>query len=255
LRSRVFAVAVGSAAFWTVYSTLASSVPSGTPARARADARFVASVPGWRFERFCLGLVPSHSAVAALLGGWYLWAHLLGTALAVLALFAAASSREYTSRCLALLGLSSVALVVFLAFPVAPPAVFFRSAEWMPMAGQARELPYAAMPSLHVAWADWAGLSLSTLVSRRWLRSVLRFGYPLVTLLVVLLTGNHWLLDCVAGVALSALAESTRRRVVSRCLVPRSCSRRRSLSASPSRCSSVSSEIRSVSELLGEVKK
>lgn len=63
----------------------------------------------------------------------------------------------------------------------------------------------AAMPSMHVGWALWSALALSLVVRRRWLRSAVLL-YPAVTAVVVVATGNHWLLDVVAGASLAALA-------------------------------------------------
>ena len=63
---------------------------------------------------------------------------------------------------------------------------------------------YAAMPSLHVAWAVLFALTLLA-VSRscwRWLVVV----YPVITTYVVVITGNHYWLDGIVGVALLGLA-------------------------------------------------
>jgi membrane-associated phospholipid phosphatase len=62
---------------------------------------------------------------------------------------------------------------------------------------------YAAMPSLHVAWAVWVALALVAVSPGVRLRG-LAWAYPVVTTLVVLGTGNHFLLDAVAGLALVA---------------------------------------------------
>jgi hypothetical protein len=59
---------------------------------------------------------------------------------------------------------------------------------------------FAAMPSLHVGWALWSGVLLALYASRRWVR-VVGALYPVVTSLVVMATGNHYLLDVVAGAA------------------------------------------------------
>jgi hypothetical protein len=58
---------------------------------------------------------------------------------------------------------------------------------------------YAAMPSLHLAWALWCTLALWPHLRRRWTR-LLAVAYPLVTLLAIVVTANHYLLDAVAGV-------------------------------------------------------
>lgn len=57
---------------------------------------------------------------------------------------------------------------------------------------------FAAMPSLHVGWAIWCGVLL-VLYTRRWWLRALGVLYPLGTTFVVLATGNHYLVDTVAG--------------------------------------------------------
>ncbi|WP_329530939.1 phosphatase PAP2 family protein [Streptomyces sp. NBC_01450] len=58
---------------------------------------------------------------------------------------------------------------------------------------------YAAMPSLHVGWALWCGLLLFRF-GRHWSVRTLGAIYPVVTVLVVLGTANHYLMDVAAGV-------------------------------------------------------
>jgi hypothetical protein len=58
---------------------------------------------------------------------------------------------------------------------------------------------YAAMPSLHVGWALWCGLILLRF-GRHWPVRALGAIYPVVTVLVVLGTANHYLMDAAAGV-------------------------------------------------------
>ena len=79
--------------------------------------------------------------------------------------------------------------------------------------------PVAAMPSLHVGWAVWAVLALWPLLRRRATR-ILAAAYPAFMTFSVIVTGNHWLLDAVAGAALAGLtylaattSGATRRRV------------------------------------------
>jgi PAP2 superfamily len=57
---------------------------------------------------------------------------------------------------------------------------------------------FAAMPSLHVGWAIWCGVLIALYAQRRWVK-VLGVAYPLTTALVVMATGNHYLLDAIAG--------------------------------------------------------
>ena len=48
---------------------------------------------------------------------------------------------------------------------------------------------YAAMPSLHVAWAAWCALAIWPLLRHRWSRGLF-FAYPFVTLFAVVVTGQ-----------------------------------------------------------------
>lgn len=57
---------------------------------------------------------------------------------------------------------------------------------------------YAAMPSLHTGWSLWCAIAVADVVRRRWLK-ILVFCYPAATVLVILGTANHYLLDAVGG--------------------------------------------------------
>ncbi len=75
---------------------------------------------------------------------------------------------------------------------------------------------FAAMPSLHVGWAIWCGVLIAMYARRRWVKA-LGIAYPIATTVVVMATGNHYLLDAVAGaltMGVGALlsAAFTRRR-------------------------------------------
>jgi hypothetical protein len=64
---------------------------------------------------------------------------------------------------------------------------------------------YAAMPSLHIAWAAWCAVVVWTVFKSRVARA-LAVLYPFVTAFVVLATGNHFLLDILAGAAVAGTA-------------------------------------------------
>jgi len=71
---------------------------------------------------------------------------------------------------------------------------------------------YAAMPSLHVAWALWCSCALVPRLRPRWAK-VLAALYPLVTVLAVVVTANHYLLDAVAGAATLGAGYLVGRRI------------------------------------------
>jgi len=103
----------------------------------------------------------------------------------------------------ALLGLS-----IYVLLPVAPPRFMPGFVDTMALYGfnvdgsAAGPLynPYAAMPSLHVGWSLLAGIAMIAAARSWWLKAA---GIALPTLMTfaVIMTGNHYLLDIVAGAA------------------------------------------------------
>ncbi len=111
--------------------------------------------------------------------------------------------------------LNVVSLICFAIYPVAPPrmvadlgfidtVVLDRTwGSWgSPLASHVNQL--AAMPSLHIGWALWVSLILASIASG-WLTQAVSGLHVLVTLLVIMATANHYLIDA-AGGALLALA-------------------------------------------------
>src|SRR5437588_2386356 len=65
--------------------------------------------------------------------------------------------------------------------------------------------PYAAMPSLHAADALIVGIMLFTLCRTRWAKAVWAV-WPAWVWFAVMATGNHFWLDCLAGICVALLA-------------------------------------------------
>ncbi len=57
---------------------------------------------------------------------------------------------------------------------------------------------YAAMPSMHIGWSTWAAIVLYPLVRRRGVK-VLVALYPVITLVCIVLTANHYWIDGLGG--------------------------------------------------------
>jgi hypothetical protein len=129
----------------------------------------------------------------------------------------------------ALLLASTLALVGFLAFPVAPPrlsgigiADTVSNGHIDLNKGLVSTLynPYAAVPSMHIGYALIVGASL-LLYARRLLVRALGALYAPFMLLVVVATGNHFFFDAAAGALVAVLAAAaaaplTRRAAPSR---------------------------------------
>ncbi len=113
----------------------------------------------------------------------------------------------------ALLIASALALVGYLVFPTAPPRLAVPGiADTISGGGvdlnhglvSALYNPFAAVPSMHVGYAAVVGASLLRHGGRPVLRA-LGGLYPALVLLVIVATGNHFLLDAVAGAAVAAV--------------------------------------------------
>ncbi|MGW1721637.1 phosphatase PAP2 family protein [Streptomyces sp. NPDC002306] len=114
-----------------------------------------------------------------------------------------------------LAALTAAALALHLAFPLAPPrmltatglldtARLYGPSVYGPPADDHLSNQFAAMPSLHFGWALMVaiGLIAATRSRLRWLWLL----HPLVTLLVIVGTANHYWLDALAAGALLGIA-------------------------------------------------
>lgn len=63
---------------------------------------------------------------------------------------------------------------------------------------------YAAMPSLHFAWALFCAFSLAPRVRISWIRYALT-AYPALTLVAIVVTANHYVLDAAGGAVIFGL--------------------------------------------------
>jgi membrane-associated phospholipid phosphatase len=155
----------------------------------------------------------AHPPVSLVAAWWYQVAHLSVT-LTVLAWCWWRRPDVYRRFRNALVLTNVTGLLVFLVFPVMPPRLLpgggyvdaaAAAGFGPPHAGPVAADQYAAMPSLHLAWATWtAAVALTLLAGRRWRGLVLL--YPAATAVAVVVTGNHYVLDVVAGVAVAVLA-------------------------------------------------
>jgi membrane-associated phospholipid phosphatase len=144
----------------------------------------------------------THFLVPAFVLGWLLFRH----------------PGQYGRARTTLAALTGAAFACFWLFPVAPPRLLparFGILDMLTVPDGSGHFEtslintagdkYASMPSLHVAWAVWCALALWPVVRPRILR-LLVVAYPLLTVLVVVATGNHYFLDAVAGALLSVVS-------------------------------------------------
>jgi len=164
-----------------------------------------------RVERFFLQF---HALMTAI-DLFYILGHVFVT-LGVLIWIMTKRNQHYARVRNLLMLTTAVALAVYYFFPTAPPRMLgnYGFVDMMQMhhlaqaggeqPGSYSYNPYAAMPSLHVAYALVVTFAL-LLSERRFLVRLLAVSYPLVMAAVVIITGNHWLLDVIAAFVLVVL--------------------------------------------------
>lgn len=142
--------------------------------------------------------------------------------------------RQYTFVRDSFLASGAIALVIYWLYPVAPPRELPELAAQFDAAAPAYILgffdtmeqylgyaydtqstrafvnPYAAMPSLHFGWDLLLGIAIIAAFRRTplaWLGVTIGVGLPLLQIVAITTTANHYLIDAVAGgiVALAGL--------------------------------------------------
>lgn len=179
----------------------------------------------------------AHPDLLRAVGGFYGGAH-FGVTAGVLVWLLARRRQAYRTWRATLAVTTALALAVFAACPVLPPRLLppgegtvdtlaTHGGLWSYNHGVLEHIsdPYAAMPSLHLAWAMWCAMALwAALPARSTPLRLALAGYPAATFLAVMITGNHYLLDGLAGIATTVVAALLVKAVAAR--PPRWLSRR-----------------------------
>jgi membrane-associated phospholipid phosphatase len=162
-----------------------------------------------------------HQPLAVFAVYWYQFAH-IGVTLAVLVWCYIAGPRLYRPVRNALVITNLTGMTVYFLLPVAPPRLLANAGFTDTVAeagfgathgGPVPADQYAAMPSLHLAWAVWTAYVAASLLRGRSVGPVRRLAYlyPVITGTVVVVTANHFVLDVVAGVAVGVGAIAAAR--------------------------------------------
>ncbi|MFJ9561543.1 phosphatase PAP2 family protein [Streptomyces fuscichromogenes] len=205
-----FEILLIAVSYWT-YSLVRNAVPEQRAQALRNADRI------WQAEHR-LGIAVEESvnhavnSVSWLIVGmnyYYATLHFVVT-LSVLVWLYRSHPGRYAAARLALFATTGVALLGYYLFPLAPPRLMNGGGfvdtvtvhhTWGSMAsGDLKHMSnqYAAMPSMHIGWSLWCGLTVFALASVPWVR-LLGLGYPATTLLVIVATANHFWLDAVGG--------------------------------------------------------
>jgi len=142
-----------------------------------------------------------------LLGIAYIALHFAGTTAFLVWLYRRHRERFALVRN-TLIAATGIALTLYVLFPVAPPRLaalgFVDTVSHSAKVNLSSDAlgslynPFAAVPSLHFGYALLVGVTIAALARRTWVR-VLGLSYPLVMLLVIVATGNHFFFDAAAG--------------------------------------------------------
>ncbi|MGI8552996.1 MAG: phosphatase PAP2 family protein [Dehalococcoidia bacterium] len=171
---------------------------------------------GLLHERQIQSLVLPHQWLLQTFNAIYIWGH-LPLLIAVAVWLFVCHRRGYRVIRNAILISGGIGLILFYGFPVAPPRlipslhIVDTAALIAPVYNAVEPKvffnPYAAIPSMHIGWDLLIGLGLlwcSRSILLRWFGALL----PLGMLLAVIVTGNHYVVDGLAGavVGVAALA-------------------------------------------------
>ena len=107
-----------------------------------------------------------------------------------------------------------IALVGYALYPTAPPRFFFAEYNFIDTVSEFAKVesddnvnalfnPYAAVPSMHCAFALMIGVTLAKVSKHRVTRVVWGI-YPVIMTWAVVVTANHWWLDALLGAATAA---------------------------------------------------
>ncbi|MEK8170457.1 phosphatase PAP2 family protein [Streptomyces sp. M19] len=211
-----FEIVLIAVSYWT-YTLIRNAAPEQR-AKALRNADWVWDAEhtlGLAFERGVNHAVDSVDWLIVGMNYYYATLHFIVT-LGVLAWLYRRHPGRYAATRLVLFATTGMALLGYYFFPLAPPRLMpggdfidtvVTHHTWGSMAsGNLADVSnqYAAMPSMHIGWSTWCGVTIATLAGPVWVKA-LGVAYPLATLTVIVSTANHFWLDAVGGLICLAL--------------------------------------------------
>ena len=203
-------------AYWLY--RIARGMVDSRAAEAFDNARAVIDVErglGLFFEPAVHAWATSHALIIDASSWMYLNSHFVVTTFALAWIYLRRNEHFYFVRNMFMVSMC-IALVGYVALPTAPPRFM---PEWgfsdsvaaftgvKADSGSADLLfnPFAAVPSMHVAFALMLGVAMARLARRRWAQ-VLWLAYPPVVSFVVVVTANHWWIDGFLGAVVALVS-------------------------------------------------
>ncbi|MDT4919377.1 MAG: hypothetical protein QOI15_279 [Pseudonocardiales bacterium] len=210
-------IAIIAFGYW-LYTLGRNSIPE-QQSIAERHGRAIEHLQDWlqlNFERSFNHFVAGTEWLAQVLDYYYSTMHFIVTISVMVWLFVR-RSHIYRGARTVLVTTTLLGLLGFWLFPTAPPRLLpefnyvdtlVKFHTWGSLADPdiaQHSNQYAAMPSLHIAWALWSGIAIFVCARRMWVR-VLGLVHPAMTLVVIIGTANHFFLDAVGGAVVLAVA-------------------------------------------------
>lgn len=201
-----------------IFYEIVRGLTEGSDATALANGRAVVDIEratGTFFEVDLQQAVLPHAWIVDTGDFLYMNAHLLVCTGFLTWLYLRRNESFYFVRNMFITGMA-LACVVHAILPTAPPRLLTqygfvdtiqRFAHVNQDSGAIAALvnKYAAVPSMHVGFALIVGITAAALARRRWAKVVFAC-YPMLVLFVVIVTGNHFWFDGLAGAAVAGLS-------------------------------------------------
>ncbi|MFK0253148.1 phosphatase PAP2 family protein [Streptomyces sp. NPDC090445] len=217
-----FEILLIAVSYWT-YSLIRNAVPEQKSiALANADWLWhIEHTLGIAVEKTVNHTVNSVTWLIVGMNYYYATLHFVVT-LGVLAWIYRWHPGRYAAARFVLFATTGVALVGYYFFPLAPPRLMENENfidtvlvhhTWGSMAsGNLKNMSnqYAAMPSMHIGWSLWCGLTIYAVAAAPWAR-ILGLLYPTATLVVIVATANHFWLDAAGGMLCLAFGYAASR--------------------------------------------
>jgi hypothetical protein len=167
----------------------------------------------------------AHPLVGDAAGWLYVNSHFTITTVTLAFLYLRRNDGFYFVRNMFMIAMG-LALVLYVLFPTAPPRFmpewgFVDTVEQLTgvrSGASSVDLlynPFAAVPSMHVAFALMLGGALQATARRAWVRALWAL-YPVLVTFVVVATANHWWLDAAFGAVVAAVAALGARALAAR---------------------------------------
>ena len=196
---------------WRIARTLPLDQPAGAVERAR-DLVALQNLLHLPTELSLQQFVLRHDVLAKLTNGYYAVAHVPSLLIFLVWLFV--RHRDVYPRWRNALAITTGFCLVIRFIRVAPPR-FLGDLGYVDLAtryglslygpvGTGVSDQFAAMPSIHVAWAAIVSFGVFAATTSRWRWLIV--NHIVITMLVVSASGNHWWLDGIVAMALLAVA-------------------------------------------------